>query len=57
MWLTVSSIVLPLGAIVFWFIRRRRRDSRSRTESPPLRGLRELVRREEELKEPGQAHR
>ena len=51
MWLTLSAIVVPIGAMVLWFVRSRRRASRSRTESPSRRGLGELVRREEELKE------
>jgi len=51
MWLTLSAIIVPIGAMVLWFVRLRRRASRSRTASPPLRGLGELIRREEELKE------
>ena len=52
MWLTVSVIVVPLGMMVLWLIRLTRRDSsQSRTKSTPLRGVRELARREEELKE------
>jgi hypothetical protein len=51
MWLTVSVIVVPLGVMILWLVRLRRRHSRSRTETPPRRGFREMVRREEELKE------
>ena len=51
MWLKVLVIILPLGVMVLWLIRLTRRDSQARTESTPLRGIRELARREEELKE------
>jgi hypothetical protein len=51
MWLTLSVIVVPIAAVALWFIRSRRRISRSQRESSPRRGIGELVRREEELKE------
>jgi hypothetical protein len=57
MWVTVSAIVVPLGVILLWFVRLRRRGSPSRMESPPSRGLGELVRREEEIRRSSEVQR